>query len=92
MNITITFRHMVGTPAVKQYAHDQVAQLQRALRQTMSAQVTLSVEGMDHVADVKVAAGAMNFHANARKQDMNAAIDAACSDLNKKIRQGGGQK
>ncbi len=43
MNITITFRHMVGTEAVKRHAHEKVAKLQKFLRQAMSAQVTLSV-------------------------------------------------
>src|SRR5689334_17094683 len=50
MNITITFRHMVGTDAVKQYAHDKIAKLQKFLRQAMTAQVTLSVEGLEHIA------------------------------------------
>ena len=51
MNITITFRHMVGTEAVKSYAHEKMAKLQKFLRQAMSAQVTLSVEGLEHVAE-----------------------------------------
>jgi len=50
MNIAITFRHMDGTDAVKSYAHEKVAKLQKFLRQAMTAQVTLSVEGLEHIA------------------------------------------
>src|SRR5690348_3911413 len=47
MNITITFRHMVGTEAAKAHAYEKVAKLQKFLRQAMTAQVTLSVEGLE---------------------------------------------
>lgn len=75
MNIAITFRHMAGTDAVKQYAHDKVAKLQKFLRQAMSAQVTLSVEGTEHIADVNISSGSQHFHAKERSQDMYASID-----------------
>ena len=47
MNISITFRHMEGTEAVKKHTTDKVAKLQKFLRQAMTAQVTLSVEGLE---------------------------------------------
>ncbi len=75
MNITITFRHMVGTDAVKNYAHEKVAKLQKFLRQAMTAQVTLSVEGLTHVADVRLSSGSLAFHATERGEDMYASID-----------------
>ena len=54
MNITTTFRQMAGTDAVKNYAQDKVAKLQKFLRHAMRADVTLSVEGNQHVAEVHV--------------------------------------
>ena len=44
MNITITFRHMEGTDAVKKHTTEKVAKLQKFLRQAMTAQVTLAQE------------------------------------------------
>jgi putative sigma-54 modulation protein len=85
MNITITFRHMVGTEAVKQYAHDKIAKLQRFLRQAMTAQVTLSIEGNDHVADVNISAGGQHFHAHERSPDMYASIDTVLDKLDRQI-------
>lgn len=86
MNITITFRHMDGTEAVKQYAHDKVAKLQKFLRQTIAAQVTLSVDGIDHTAEVRLSAGGTHFHATERSEDMYASIDLVHDKIERQIR------
>jgi putative sigma-54 modulation protein len=85
MNIAITFRHMAGTDAVKQHAHDKVAKLQKFLRQAMTAQVTLSVEGTEHIADVNVSSGSHHFHAKERSQDMYASIESVVDKLDRQI-------
>ena len=85
MNITITFRHMEGTEAVKKHTTDKVAKLQRFLRQAMTAQVTLSVEGLEHVADVNIKAGGQHFHAKERSEDMYASIDMVLDKLERQI-------
>src|SRR3954453_7821002 len=86
MNITITFRHMVGTEAVKSYAHEKMANLQKFLRQAMTAQVTLSVEGLEHVAEVAIQSGSAHFHASERSEDMYASIDMVLDKLERQIR------
>src|SRR4051812_9658244 len=85
MNITITFRHMEGTDAAKRFAHEKVAKLQKFLRQAMTAQVTLSVEGLEHVADVNIHAGGAHFHAKERSEDMYASIDMVLDKLERQI-------
>jgi len=86
MNINITFRHMDGSEAVKNYAYEKIARLQKYLRQAMTAQVTLSEEGLDHVADVRIQSGSQTFHANERRQeDMNASIDLVLDKLERQI-------
>ncbi|APR81682.1 Ribosomal subunit interface protein [Minicystis rosea] len=85
MNITITFRHMEGTEAVKKHTTDKVAKLQKFLRQAMTAQVTLSVEGLEHVADVAIQAGGGHFHATERSDDMYASIDMVLDKLERQI-------
>jgi putative sigma-54 modulation protein len=86
MNITITFRHMVGTDAVKNYAHEKVAKLQKFLRQPMAAQVTLSVESLEHIAEVRISAGSTHFHGSERSEDMYASIDMVHDKLERQIR------
>src|SRR5215813_1471701 len=86
MNINITFRHMTGTDAVKAYAHEKMAKLQKFLRQAMTSNVTLSVEGLDHVADVGISSGSAHFHATERSEDMYASIDMVHDKLERQIR------
>jgi putative sigma-54 modulation protein len=86
MNITITFRHVEGAEGVKTYAHDKIAKLQKFLRQPMTAQVTLSEEGLDHIADVRIQAGGASFHAVERKEDVMASIDLVIDKLERQIK------
>ena len=86
MNITITFRHMDGTEAVKRYAHEKVAKLQKYLRQAMTAQVTLSVEGIDHIAEVRISSGSAHFQGRESSEDMYASIDLVRDLLERQIR------
>ena len=52
----------------------------------MTAQVTLSVEGLEHVADVNIASGSAHFHATERSEDMYASIDMVLDKLERQIR------
>jgi putative sigma-54 modulation protein len=86
MNITITFRHMEGSEAVRKHAHEKLAKLQKFLRTAMTVQVTLSVEGLEHVADVHIDSGSAHFHATERSEDMYASIDVVHDKLERQIR------
>ena len=90
MNMTITFRHMDATEAVKQHAHEKMAKLQKFLRQAISAQVTLSVEGLDHIAEVRISSGSTHFNGRERSQDMYASIDMVHDKLERQIREAKG--
>ena len=86
MNITTTFRHTTGTDAVKQYAHDKVGKLQKFLRQTMRADVTLTIDGKFHVAELHVTSGPTHLRGSERTQDMYASIDMVVDKLERQIR------
>ena len=95
MNISITFRQLEASEAVKQYAAEKVAKLQKFLRKPLSAQVTLSLDKLDHVADVHVHAGSEHYHAREPterfrdrepSEDMYASIDKVIDKLERQIR------
>lgn len=86
MNITTTFRQMDGTSAVKTYAQNKVSKLQKFLRQVMRADVTLSLEGNEHVAEVNLRAGDTHLHGSERSGDMYASIDLVVDKLESQIR------
>lgn len=91
MNISITFRHMDGSDAVKAHVHEKFSKLQKFLRQPMTANVTLSVEGLDHIADVNIASGSSHLHATERSEDMYATIDLVVDKLERQIREEKGE-
>ena len=86
MNITITFRHMDATDAVKMYATEKVGRLQRFLRWPMKAQVTLSCQqDRLHTAEVDIHAGHARFHAHETSEDMYASIDKVIDKMERQI-------
>jgi putative sigma-54 modulation protein len=86
MNITTTFRQMEGTDAVKTYVQTKVSKLQKFLRQSIRADVTMSVEGNEHVAEVHLRSGATHLHGSERSDDMYASIDLVVDKLEAQIR------
>jgi putative sigma-54 modulation protein len=86
MNITITFRHMDATGAVKGYSTEKVARLQRFLRWPMKGQVTLSCQhDRLHSVEVDVHAGPTHFHAHETSEDMYTSIDKVIDKIERQI-------
>ncbi len=90
MNIAITFRHIVPSEAVKKYAQDKIAKLQKFLRQPMQANVILDMEKIEHVVEVRISAGSDHYHGTERSEDMYASIDKVIDKLERQIRSGKG--
>lgn len=89
MNISITFRHMATSDAIKTYANDKVAKLQKFLRQPMTAKVTLSIDRLKHVAETRISSGGAHLEAKEASEDMYGSIDRVIDKLERQIR---GQK
>jgi len=87
MNISITFRQMDATDAVKGYATEKIAKLQKFLKQPLHGQVTLSTQKTLHLAEVDVHAGPDHFHAHESSEDMYASIDKVLDKLERQIRE-----
>ncbi len=86
MNIAITFRQMEATEAVKLYATEKVAKIQRFLRRPMKSQVTLSCQQKLHRAEVDIHSGSEHYHAHEASEDMYASIDKVVDKLERQIR------
>jgi putative sigma-54 modulation protein len=86
MNISITFRHMESTDAVKTYATEKIGKLQRMLRQPMKAEVKVSTQHRTHTAEVDIHAGAEHFHAHETSEDMYATLDMVADKLERQVR------
>jgi putative sigma-54 modulation protein len=88
MNISITFRQMEATEAVKGYATEKVSRLQKFLRQPLHGQVTLSCQKTIHLAEVDLHSGSNHYHAHESSEDMYASIDKVIDKLERQIRDG----
>ncbi len=86
MNISITFRHMDATDAVKDYATEKVSKMQRFLRAPIKGQVTLSCQqDRLHSVEVDLHAGHEHFHAHETSEDMYASIDKVADKIERQI-------
>jgi len=86
MNISITFRHMDSSDAIKRYAGDKLAKLQRFLRQPMSGKVTVAIDKLRHVVEARISSGGEHLEAHEKADDMYAAIDLVMDKLERQIR------
>jgi len=62
MNISITFRQMDATDAVKGYATEKVAKLQKFLREPYHGQVTVSFQKTVDQGEVDLPSDGQHFH------------------------------
>lgn len=86
MNISITFRQMDASDAIKSYAADKIGKLQKFLRQPMTAKVTLSIDRLKHIAETRISSGGSHLEAKESSADMYASIDRVIDKLERQIR------
>ena len=86
MNINITFRHVAPSDAIKRHASDKLGKLQKFLRRPMTAKVTLSIDRLKHIAEVRVSSGGEHLEAKESGEDMYVSIDRVMEKLERQIR------
>jgi putative sigma-54 modulation protein len=86
MNISITFRQMDASDAIKKYATDKLAKLQRFLRRPLSGKVTVSLDRRKHVVEARISSGGEHLEAHEVSDDMYASIDRVMAKLERQIR------
>ena len=86
MNVSITFRHMDASEAIKKHAAAKLSKLQKFLRQPMTAKVTISVDKLKHVAEARVSSGGAHLEAKESSDDMYVSIDRMIEKLERQIR------
>ena len=86
MQIQVTFRHVEPSEAVKKYAGEKVAKLQKYLDGPMEVSVTLSVEKHRHEADVNIVAAGLKIHGRETTGDLYSAIDLVMDKLETQVK------
>lgn len=86
MHVTVTFRHMDSSDALRDYAEEKSARLARYLVEPIEIHWVLSVEKIRHNADVTAVAGGISIKAQENTPDMYSAIDMALDKLEKQVK------
>lgn len=90
MNITVTFKHMDSTEAVKSYAETKMSKLEKYLNNILEAHLTLSVERVGHkesgVASIKLTGKNLNMNAEEKSSDIYSAIDLLMEKIESQLK------
>src|SRR5712692_3842963 len=81
MQISVTFRHVEPTPALRAYAEEKLARVKKYLRRPVDAHVILSVAKERHVAEITLKADHVTMFAQEETHDLYSAIDLAVGKL-----------
>jgi putative sigma-54 modulation protein len=82
MQITVTFRHVDPTPALRSYAEDKVTRVSRKyLRRPIDAHVILGVAKERHVAEITLQGDHVSMFAKETTHDLYSAIDLAVEKI-----------
>ena len=90
MNISITFRQMDATDAVRGYATEKISNLPHFLLHPLHVHVTVSFQNIIHMVEVDLHSGGQHYHAHESSEDMYATIDKVIDKLERQIRDGHG--
>ena len=86
MQINITARHLVLTPAIAEYVKKKIERCERFFDQPAWAQAILYVEKYRQVAEVVIHAGKLTFRSKEESIDLYAAIDLAVDKIEKQLK------
>jgi len=81
MHVTVTFRHMDSSDALRKYAEEKSTRIARFLAEPVEIHWVLSVEKIRHIADATVSANGVLIKAQEATQDMYSAIDEVIDKL-----------
>ena len=93
MQVTVTFRHMESSDALRKYAEEKSERLVKFLNEPIEIHWVLSVEKIRHIADTirhiadtTVVANGATIKAQSNTQDMYSSIDTVMDKLEKQVR------
>src|SRR5690554_7022835 len=80
MNLSISGRHLEITPAIREYTINKMGRIGRHFDNVIDTQVMLSVEKLQHTAEVTVRLPGKDIHCEARDENLYASIDLLRSE------------
>lgn len=86
MQVSVTFRHMDATDALKSFASDKVSRIEKYIHTPTDAHVVLSVEKHMHKAEINVIANGVRIRGEETSADMYGSIDGATAKIERQLK------
>lgn len=86
MQLSVTFRHMEPSDALKNYVQDRTGKLTKYIDKPLDSQVTLSVQKFRQIADVVINADGIRIAGQETHEDMYAAIDLVMDKIERQVK------
>src|SRR5438309_4802440 len=86
MQVSVTFRHMEATDALKSFASDKVSRIEKYMHTPTDAHVVLSVEKHLHRAEINVTANGIRIRGEETSPDMYGSIDGATQKIERQLK------
>lgn len=85
MNLSITGRHLEITPAIREYVISKMSRVTRHFDNVIDSQVILSIERLNHTAEVTVRLPGKDIHCEAIDENLYAAIDLLTDKTDRQV-------
>lgn len=86
MEVTVTFRHMEPTDALRDYAIEKMAKLTKYVDKMTEGNVVLSLEKHRHIAEVTINANRITINGREETNDMHSAIDLVMDKIERQVK------
>ncbi|MBF0528154.1 MAG: ribosome-associated translation inhibitor RaiA [Deltaproteobacteria bacterium] len=86
MQLSVTFRHMEPSDALKEYARDKISRIEKLLDSALEANVVLSIQKFRHIADVTILSDGFKINGQEQTEDMYSAIDMVVDKLERQVK------
>ncbi len=86
MQVSVTFKHLEPTDAIRAYAEDKVGKIKKYLDNPVDANVVLSVEKFRHIAEVNLMVNSIAVSATDATEDMYSSIDNVMAKIERQLR------
>jgi len=85
-DITVTFRHVEPSPAIRSYAERKFAHIARFLKRACSAHVILGVDKFRQCGEVTVKSGRLTVTAQEETRDLYSVIDLLADKVGRQLK------
>ncbi|MBI5047784.1 MAG: ribosome-associated translation inhibitor RaiA [Deltaproteobacteria bacterium] len=86
MNITVMFRHIDSSDALRNYAIEKAERVRKYLGEPIEVHWVLSVEKFRHIADITIIANGATIKGEEQTEDLYSAIDKVMDKMEKQVK------